>query len=411
MPTIPSSTSASEAAPSAKPATKSERLLIGLFVALLIAPILIRPKQVWACLYDRMAEKPALRDFAGITEAVGREFPYRKRMMRGYNTVRLSLFGLPPRSVVIGRQGWLYYDSDPAFDGAGMRDYLGLAPLTDTRRAAWRAEAALRQEWFTTRGIEYLLVIAPNKQSLYPQFLPSPLDTRKATYTSVHEFLDEVHGIFTHDPLFLLSSLSELAHARTNDPLYLLTDTHWNGLGAWSGYQSIVAALPLMHKTPSISVAGWRRDQRNHSGDIAAMAMMHDRWREQAPILIPDQDGRATFAGTTIPIITADKPLWNDDAVPPAATQADCPGFTTEIADPTLPTAIVFSDSFGSAITPFLAQHFRSCLFVRDHLDAALITRLSPDVVIQLSVERYLDRACAAMLTNKKSLPSTTTVP
>jgi len=50
--------------------------------------------------------KTAQRDFARITEVVGREHLYHKRLVRNYHTVRLSLFGHPWRSVVIDRQGW-----------------------------------------------------------------------------------------------------------------------------------------------------------------------------------------------------------------------------------------------------------------------------------------------------------------
>ena len=62
-----------------------------------------------------------------------------------------------------------------------------------------------------------------------------------------------------------------------------------------------------------------------------------------------------------------------------------------EVHDPSLPTAVVFHDSFGWELRPFLAEHFRriDCYWTSDFF-AAPLAQQKPDYVIQVVVERYL---------------------
>ena len=60
------------------------------------------------------------------------------------------------------------------------------------------------------------------------------------------------------------------------------------------------------------------------------------------------------------------------------------------IDDPSLPRAVVFHDSFGTALIPLLAEHFSRAYFVRGGFNPAVVKRENPDVVIQIMCERFV---------------------
>jgi hypothetical protein len=64
-----------------------------------------------------------------------------------------------------------------------------------------------------------------------------------------------------------------------------------------------------------------------------------------------------------------------------------------EVQDQGLPRAVVFRDSFGNALIPFLSEHFRRVLYVwRPNLEPAFVEEEQPDVVIHEIAERFLGR-------------------
>jgi hypothetical protein len=66
----------------------------------------------------------------------------------------------------------------------------------------------------------------------------------------------------------------------------------------------------------------------------------------------------------------------------------------SERPDSRLPRAIVFHDSFGIALVPYLAESFGRVLFVpSSRFDPDLVLRERADVVIQEEAERYLAKA------------------
>jgi alginate O-acetyltransferase complex protein AlgJ len=63
----------------------------------------------------------------------------------------------------------------------------------------------------------------------------------------------------------------------------------------------------------------------------------------------------------------------------------------TEHPDKRLPRAVVFRDSFASALIPFLSEHFSRAVYLwQNDFDPDVIEQEHPDVVIQEIVSRHL---------------------
>src|SRR5262249_47950937 len=77
----------------------------------------------------------------------------------------------------------------------------------------------------------------------------------------------------------------------------------------------------------------------------------------------------------------------------PPAPLVLAPPFAMVQADPRLPRAVMFCDSFTQAMFPFLAEHFHRIAFIWQYFptfDTAVVEREKPQIVIQELVERKL---------------------
>ena len=76
----------------------------------------------------------------------------------------------------------------------------------------------------------------------------------------------------------------------------------------------------------------------------------------------------------------------------------------TEIPGSPLPRAVVFRDSFGSRLVPYLSEHFSRVVYLwQNDFDADVVRQEKPDVVIQEIVGRHL----YTFLPSPELIPST----
>ena len=136
---------------------------------------------------------------------------------------------------LVGREGWLFYK--PGFDDMVSRPSVSASATNDpvTAIVAWRDALA-------RRGIQLLVVPAPNKESIYPDYL-----TRRAAPGQI------LVSPSTRDLLARLQSarvecvdlFKVFAQARTNPgpagapPLYLAQDSHWSPAGVALAAQAV----------------------------------------------------------------------------------------------------------------------------------------------------------------------------
>ena len=67
-----------------------------------------------------------------------------------------------------------------------------------------RSRNLSRKKWLNERGISYYLIIAPNKQSIYPEFLPDYFHRGNITTQ-----LDQLTELFAQDTSFHFLDLSD----------------------------------------------------------------------------------------------------------------------------------------------------------------------------------------------------------
>lgn len=301
-------------------------------------------------------------------------FGGRDALLRAYNRIRVRLFGVPSSSnVLIGRDGWLYFMGE---DGTSFdRFYRGTLPVSDAQLHAVVTELARRRAFLTAHGIGYVVMVAPDKSTIYPEHLPH-WATRIATTTPLDRLVDVIRA---DGSIRYVDAREALRAAKARERVYFMTDSHWNLLGASVAYgelmREVAAALPAFDVRPVPAalppyVAGvdiYRGDLARLTGD-------------------PNAFGEPDYA-----------PLGKVLAAPQArcAKRADVErngGIETYQCDrPALPRAIVYRDSMAIPLIPLLSENFSRSIYVGSRqLDPAFVLREHPDIVIEELVERAL---------------------
>lgn len=301
----------------------------------------------------------------GLTKYLADHLAFRSSLVRWQARFRVGVLGASPTpDVILGRDGWLFYGTDGA-----VEDYSGSHPFSAAELEVWRTTLQHTQDWLEGQGIAYLFVIAPDKHAIYPELMPDGI-RRVSARPRARQLVDYLR---THSTVRVIDLTEAVAAARPAGRLYHRTDTHWNDLGAFVGYQQVMQRLPA-----SLGLHPRAREEFDLQAvarpgmDLARMLGMRSVLDEEDLHLDP----RAPRSTRVVEPAQASRGMMYARVVTEGA--------------PAQPRAVVFRDSFGSAMIPFLSDHFSRAVYAwQNEIDPALITAERPQVVIQQWVARH----------------------
>jgi alginate O-acetyltransferase complex protein AlgJ len=269
-------------------------------------------------------------------------------------------------NVIIGKNGWLFFRPDGDHN---LIAYRGLNPFSEDELTAWQNFLERRNAWLASKGIPFLVVIPPDKQTIYPEFLPLGYEKLRA-----ESRLDQLIArlLQTHSPVHLIDLRPSLMAAKPTALLYHKTDTHWNDSGAFVAYGVIIKAvqelLPRWHIIPQTMNNFVRTPVHPEVGDLARMMDMPDQYPDRGFQLLPR--------------IPYDVPLGLEDRNATVVFDSH---------DPTKPHLVIYRDSFTIALAPMLGPHFSRVAYACYYsLDPNLIEQEKPDLLISEFLERNL---------------------
>ncbi len=281
------------------------------------------------------------------------------------NTLRLRLGDHVIQQALLGPQGWMNYTGDE-----NIEDFQKLSVFQN--QAEILGGLTRLQRLLNERNITLLIVIAPNKPTIYPESMPPEIHPAAGP-----EKLDvffarlKAHGIASID---LRPALRE---ARQRHDIYYKTDTHWNGYGAFAAYTAILQTLqptypalkPISEEKMELSVDG------PYQLEIPSMLIL--------------------------PHYTE----YRFDLTPPAGlAQSEHPEAYNEYdqfswtADENLPTLLMFHDSFGARYldddlsVSFAKSHFIHISSMSRNLSPETLQRFQPNLLIIEIAERNLNK-------------------
>jgi len=268
-------------------------------------------------------------------------------------------------TVIAGENDWMFYADD-----GGLEDWVETRPFTTAELEAWHLLLERANAWLEARRITFLVVIAPDKQMIYPEAMPRSLVRMRSEYR-VDQLLAHLRG---RSAVPILDLRAAVTAARGGEILYHLHDTHWNDRGALVAANAIASALHA--RFPAIeplSRGAFLEVPGVPSGDRTSMLDLEDSGKRTMPGLVPAR-------GWTWRTIEPKNPdPYEEDA-----------RTVTEIAGSALPRALVFRDSFASRLVPFLSERFSRAVYLwQKGIDVAAVEREHPDVVILEMVARH----------------------
>lgn len=363
--------------------TVNKLLLVILFSVTLVLPLLVMliapAADVSSAEKRRLAELPefSLNDIDQYPRKFEKyyddNFGLRQWLVHNYNYLQVKLLGISnTKWVLVGKEGWLYQGGE-----THVREMRNAWPYTPVQLDRWSKILSEKHQWLKSRGIAYLFVFTPNKNLMYPEFLPQHV--KPASRVSR---LDQLlaHLQSTIDVPFV-DLRPVLKDAANNMRTYHRTDTHWNDYGGYIGYRAIMAAIkPELPDIRPLELSP--RDFVTvdaRGGDLAQMLDMQSTLREQR-------------IQTRLPV---ERCARNPKLGPNASDEARFENSFATYCDSAPYRVLMFRDSFSFAMMPYLSETFGYIYYyvnspVSLDIMRELVAKHKPDLVIEQRSSRWL---------------------
>jgi len=368
---------------------RSDRLLVALFLAAISLPLLLSvlstDKSISESEKRTLAAKPVtsqlLSDFEGYRNSAedywGDHIGLRELLITGYSAIKVLVFNISPNDLaLLGKDKWIFYWGGGSNNYTADRDFSGRHKISRTRLDGWYINHMATLDHMRAKGAEYGLFIAPNKQSIHPEFLPYKI-RQKSGKTILDQFTEFLEGKNMEGFYDLREGLLAL---KQSGPVYLRTDTHWNHEGYVLAYRKIIE---------------WARQ---HADGIPVSRSDQEFELEHIPAMTGDLGGMVGFASYFA------EPSSLATLKAPCAEHVENMSLEKYGAEPqkqarryrckTATKKLLFiHDSFGRWIAPLLAEHFKETItssFGSPIVLEEFIEGFQPDIVVNLRVERQL---------------------
>lgn len=318
-------------------------IYIVIFLAISIVPLIAFSDKQAAIGNETKAAKPRLSDGTELTANVdtyfAQNFGFRNRLVYVQNVLKQNVFRTSGQSeVIVGEDGWLFYSR-------ALDDFLGTSVADETEVERMGAVVLMMQNYVESRGGEFIFFSAPNKMSVYGEYMPYYYieDGGHGNYERLYSELVKA-GVNT---VQLKNTLS--LKKADGVQLYHKLDSHWNNYGAAVAYETVANKLSEVYGD---EFKGYTRYstmpysvKNNFSGDLQSMLLPgSDRKDEQLEFDVSENfEYTNRFRGVDDLVITTSN---ESKAVDKSVT--------------------LFRDSFGNALYWFFANDYTSLTAKRE---------------------------------------------
>ncbi len=305
---------------------------------------------------------------AAYDNYVNDTMPFRNELVSLNSILNMRIYKKSPTErVIVGDEGWLFYNGAAVEDGDPVADMQGSNLLNLEELEAIKQNLMEQRDSLEAKGIEFVVFICPNKETIYSEKMPAQYGNA-AELSRTQQIVD-----YVEDEIRIVYPIEEIKKEKDLNPeisLYYQLDTHWNNLGAYIGAKEVLHELG--YDIPNLNE--YSLSQTNCSGDLAAM-MNLSRYLKY--------DINYSMDGL----------LDNTEVIEWANGIGRCKSNIT--SDKKI---MMVGDSFARASGPIIATQFSELLFShRNNYTEELLDEFNPDIVILEFVERY-SNGCGSMV-------------
>ncbi len=308
-----------------------------------------------------LAQLPALAGEKGLNTGFADEFDdyvedhfaLREYLVTAFNTADIALLGdYHGTTAVIGKNDHIFY-------AESLNDHLGVDQLTSEQIDTIADYLADLSKQFGERGIRFAYMTAPNKATIYPEYMPDHLRPAEAQRN-----IDMLFDALKERGVEQIDAKSLLVSAKEKRTVYYEHDSHWNNYGAMLVYNAIAARFGLEEYDAETYTAEYDR-----TGDLHNFVYPSSDHLEERVIYPKFHD------------YSSKRPINMDRD---KKTETTC-----DVNDITM---VVCHDSFGKSLQPILSQSVGR-LYMNSSFPYSIdyINSIDPDIVLIELVERNID--------------------
>jgi len=293
----------------------------------------------------------------GFEDWINDNIGFRNEFTGIYANIMYHILGLSPsEKIVIGNDGWLFYNGDN-----NMRIADGTYPLTEENlNDIVKGQQEIR-DYLKTKNCEYCLILPPSKVSVYYKYLKGNYEIKDTPADIVERELNDKTDVE------VINLKPVLLKAKEKDKIFLKTDTHWNQLGAYVAYKEIHNRLLPGQDEPDVEIYE-TTVKGEFSNMMGSSGLLKDEETKATRITAPDAELISETGGREFK-------YHNDNG-------------NGKIC-------LMFGDSLFGAdwnIKELLAEDFTDFIFVWSYdIDVEKIEKYSPDIVLYDMGERFLN--------------------
>lgn len=262
-------------------------------------------------------------------------------------------------TVKAGKNDFLFYLNP--LDGDLVNDYLGQNLPPETELIKLKNEYERLEEYFSSCGAKVFFIFPPNKGEVYKEYMPEPYNN--VTKTKSRQIVD---FLVNNAKINIINPYEELCNYSNKYEVYYKKDTHWNTAGSYIAYsQFLKSALNI--RTPTLDELPLKV-ATNFDDDIINMLNLKG-------YIEPSIDYRLENVKADLMTNEQDIAFENERAA-----------INKKV--------LLIGDSYRVSFAQHLNSAFsRLRVCRRDSVKQDVLTSFKPDIVIILSVSRFITGA------------------
>ncbi len=259
---------------------------------------------------------------------------------------------------------WMFYKA--ANDGNPVRAAQGYSEYSNEEMDSIKDKINNTSNELNKMGIEYYILIAPNKENIYKDYLPDTVSIAddEGKVDKLVKYLHE-NGVRN-----LIYPKKELIDGRETAPTYYKQDTHWNAWGGYIGFREFLKVA----------------EPDGLDGDVRVEMIKGKKTEDLAKMLGFDGVTNEDLSDVRFSRYTEYETDILKTRTDIVITANNNPLYEKKI--------LLVGDSFRTALLEYCAKTYESCIFMhKEDYRPGMINQYSPDIVISENVERYIEEA------------------